>query len=276
MNPLIRWTNMAGGSSDCRWLGTRLGYYLEGALGPRAMSRANGHLDECPSCQQSATRLEESLAAARGLHTQAPGFDFEEAVWEKIRISREIERRPETGWHHPRWNPFRMPRLALLGGGVVGLSAAAVVVMVVMSQTGDVTDVALPGDGVQESLAPVSPTSESATPWSDVEGTSERMVTVSGGASETATANDRAPELAAVSPQPASLPQAGDETAPPAGFAPGTTFPTGTARLEPGLSGDELYLDGVQMVPDPMSPDRGYYPVREAVVTRPGTARIAF
>ncbi len=125
MKPLFRWSGLRAGSPDCRWLHSRMGYYLEGALRPGAMRRANGHLDECPSCQRSATLLEESLAAARGLQPLTPAPDFEDCVWEKIRISREIERQPGlplTSW---RTRAVSAPRLVWVGGGVASLAVFA-------------------------------------------------------------------------------------------------------------------------------------------------------
>lgn len=254
MNPLMRRWSGRGARCDCRWLGSRLGYYLEGALGARAMVRANAHLDQCPGCQRAATLLEDSLKAARDFRPLRPGFDFEEAVWEKIRISREIQRQPGF------WASFRESRLAWWGGGAVAFAGAAAVTFFVLVS-------GAPGPVMREATV----TSPSSSP-SGYHPSDQVAATPIHAPAGTAPAPDVArPEPAFV----ASAPQAGDETAPPAGPEETVASTQGPGRLEPGAPSGELYLEEVQLVPDPYTSDRTYV-VRQAVVARPGSGSISF
>jgi hypothetical protein len=247
MNSLMRWWSDARHpSSDCSWLDSRIGDYLEGALGPRAMTRANNHLDECPSCQRSASLLEDSLRAARDIRSVAPGFDFEEAVWEKIRISREIQRQPGM------WARVRATPLAWWGGGAVAFTAAAAATFYFLVLSGPATGPATLAADHAKAAATAPSTGEVA---------STAPIPEAGHAHTPATGFL------------ASAPQAGDEKAPPAGPEETVASTTGAARLEPGDS-EELYVQDIQWVPDPYSPDRSY-PVT-SVQARPGTARMSF
>jgi len=255
MNPLMhRWTGWRTSRSDCRWLSTRLGLYLEGALGPRAMVRANTHLDGCPSCHRSAALLEDSLKAARALCAVSPSRDFEESVWEKIRISREIQRQPS--WRRS----LTSSRLAWWGGGAIAFTgaAAATFYFVVLSAPGPVAHPGSPASSVASRfVAPSSEVASTAAP---------------AGAAGPVTVAEHVPSPA---PYLASAPQAGDEMARPAGPESTVASTDGTARLEPGSETGELYLEDIQLVPDPNSPDRSYV-VRQAVVATPGTVRLTF
>src|SRR5262245_19877038 len=222
MNPLIRWGGTHGACPDCRWLSSRLGYYLEGALRPRAMRRANDHLDECPSCQRSASLLEESLSAARGLRTMGSVTDFEDAVWEKIRISREIQRHPST-----LWSTFRSPKMAWWAGGLAVASAATMVTIMVTGGSAPVSDRSAQASWSDNAMSMVRPlpSAELATTSAPVVPTSVPVSPGTGG--EAASRKEPSSELVA------SALQAGAETARPQGPQETVASTQGAGRLEP-------------------------------------------
>jgi hypothetical protein len=190
------------------------------------------------------------------LRAVAPGPDFEEALWEKIRISREIQRQP-SAWRSGALSP----RLVWWGGGVVAVGASALGLVFLLNgaprpegRASDVSQFSMSG----ETVAPSPDRAPNGLPLST---TDEREV----------------PGHVEASPfLTTSVPQAGDETAPPVSGARVVASAPGSGRLEPGSQGTEFYFEDVQLVPDPSLPGGGYYPVRQAVMARPGEGRISF
>jgi anti-sigma factor RsiW len=121
-------------ASRCAWLQGRLGAYLDGTLSAHAMRRAVSHMAECESCRDEAARLEASLVAVREFRQVLPQPGFEEAVWNRIRLAREVSR-PAMVTGRVLGNRLLFDRRSL-GVGIATLAAAASLLAFVTVRTG--------------------------------------------------------------------------------------------------------------------------------------------
>ena len=242
----------------CRWFDDRMGLYLDGLLGGRALRKANQHLDECAECRRRAAFLERCLAASHRLSPLRPRPDFEEDVWERIRISRELARRPGG------WRSVLAERPRLVWGGALATAAVGVALVLAVGPR-------LPGAGGPSDLvADRGSTRAAATVPHALEPLRRDLVPPGVRRSPAEFPPETA--LAAAGGLSGRASTSGEPTS-RASRSPGAPV---YGRLEPTSPGEEFSVEQIQRIPVPGAADGGYTIVRQVVVTPPGDGRVSF
>jgi anti-sigma factor RsiW len=113
----------------CLWIRPLLERYADGALAPRVTRSVKTHLTRCQGCLRRVERLARLETLVRSAVPEPAELGWE-GFWEGIqaRILREAPRPMRDPWWIPLWKPFwGHPRLAM--GGVMVTMLAAVLLL---------------------------------------------------------------------------------------------------------------------------------------------------
>ncbi|MGH7350737.1 MAG: hypothetical protein ACREI6_12020 [Candidatus Rokuibacteriota bacterium] len=112
----------------CLWNGSRLEGLVDGALGPLMTRMAAAHAARCGSCGREVERLRRLRVLVQSAEPAAGDPDWS-GFWPavRMRIATETPRPVREAWWLPFWKPvWGHPRVAV-GGAVISVLAASLV-----------------------------------------------------------------------------------------------------------------------------------------------------